>query len=101
MAMSRMIRRELGKSRELLWQLLEGKKCCFCKKPLLPDGIPAYVKFGNGSAPPLPLDITTHHRNGNHDDNRPSNRKLAHECCHKSYHAVLTFKKYRQNRRAA
>ena len=37
MAMSIMIRRELGKSRESLWQLLEGKKCCFCKKPLLPE----------------------------------------------------------------
>lgn len=96
MAMSKAIRRELGKSRELLWQLLEGEKCFFCKKLLLPKGVPSYVKFGNGSAPPLDLDITIHHKNDNHKDNRPSNRALAHKCCHKSYHAVLVFKKWRK-----
>lgn len=31
--------------------------------------------------------ITVHHKNGNHDDNRSSNLTLAHESCHRGYHA--------------
>ena len=100
MAMSKSIRRELGKGRELLWQLLEDKKCFFCKKLFLPEGVPDYVKFGNGAAPPVPLDITTHHKNGNHNDNRKCNRVLAHDGCHKSFHAGLTFKAFRRRQAA-
>jgi hypothetical protein len=96
MAMSKAIRKELGKGRELLWHLLEGKNCYFCKEPLLEDGVPSYVKFGNGSAPPLDLEITIHHVNESHNDNRPENRKLAHTSCHRSHHAILIFKQWRK-----
>lgn len=101
MAMSARIRKEVGKGRELLWHFLEGEKCFFCKLPLLSpeeremmtDG---FVRFGNATAPPLELDITIHHRNGNHDDNRKSNRKLSHATCHKNHHAVDVFSKWRR-----
>jgi len=97
MAMSPAIRNELGKSRELLWFLLYGKRCFFCKK-LFITKIPNYVKFGNCTAPAVlnDVEITEHHRNGNHSDNRPSNLVLAHTSCHKSHHAVLVFKKWRK-----
>lgn len=98
MAMSKSIRKELGKMRELLWLLLADKKCFFCKEPLLADGggVPSYVKFGNASAPPLDLDITEHHKDGNHGNNKTSNLALCHESCHKSYHAKLVFAKWRK-----
>lgn len=96
MAMAARIRRELGKSRELLWLLLADKVCFFCHKPILADGIPDYVKFGNATAPPLDLDVTWHHKNENHSDNRPRNLALSHESCHKSHHAKLVFAKWRQ-----
>jgi hypothetical protein len=94
MAMSNRIRQELGKLRELAWHFLEGEKCFFCRKDLL--GIEdmvngASVRFGNATAPPMDLDITIHHRNGNHEDNRKRNRKLAHATCHKQHHANLVF----------
>src|SRR6266446_9742157 len=94
MAMSARIRTELNKQRELLWHFLEGEKCCFCHKSILSvddflrsDGI----QFGNATAPPMDLDITIHHANGNHDDNRKQNRKLSHGTCHKKHHANLVF----------
>ncbi len=96
MAMSKEIRRELGKARELLWHLLEGKRCYFCKEFLLEEGVPSYVKFGNGAAPPLDLEYTIHHEDENHKNNRPANRKLAHTSCHRSHHAMLIFKKWRK-----
>jgi hypothetical protein len=94
MAMSPRIRRELGKQRELLWHFLEGQKCFFCKDPLLSledQRRTAEISFGNATAPPMDLDITIHHENGNHDDNRKSNRKPAHESCHKSWEAKRVF----------
>jgi hypothetical protein len=47
-------------------------KCFFCKKRILPKE--------------LPDNITEHHKNGNHNDNRPANKALAHETCHRKYH---------------
>lgn len=97
MAMSKGIRKELGKCRELLWLLLAGKKCFFCKELLLPDGVPSYVKFGNGSAPPLDvLGITEHHKDENHSNNDVTNLALCHESCHKSYHAKKVFGNWRK-----
>lgn len=96
MAMSKAIRKELGKCRELLWHLLEGKKCFFCKELLLPEGVPSYVKFGNASAPPMDMDFTIHHKDGNHQNNEPSNRALAHESCHKRFHAKDVFGNWRK-----
>ena len=34
----------------------------------------------------LPDNITEHHINGDHNDNRPENKALAHETCHRKYH---------------
>lgn len=95
MAMSNRIRRELGKQRELLWFLLFGKKCCFCKLDLLSaeerGTLKNHVRFGNATAPPLDLDITEHHIDGDHDNNVPSNIALCHDTCHKRHHANLVF----------
>lgn len=95
MAMSPRIRRELGKGRELLWLLLVGKRCCFCRKLFLQNGIPAYVRLGNGSAPPLDLDITEHHKDEDHSNNDPKNLALAHSTCHKVFHAKKVFRTWR------
>lgn len=46
-------------------------KCYFCHQPLLPKD--------------LPDNITEHHINGNHNDNRPANKALCHETCHRKY----------------
>src|SRR6266478_2632145 len=60
MAMSKAIRKELSKLRELAWHLLEDEKCYFCGKPLLPK---TKIEFGNGVAQPIPLELlpTIHH----------------------------------------
>lgn len=57
--------------------------CFFCKKPLLES---VSTAFGHHSHQKIDGAITIHHRNGNHDDNRPANRKLAHRTCHRSFH---------------
>ncbi len=100
MAMSKETRRQLGKAYELLWLLLDDKKCYFCKKPVLDSSGYGPVKFGNASAPPIELDITEHHIDGNHSNNGRvgdrSNLALAHESCHKSFHAKRVFKAWRK-----
>src|SRR6266699_4294802 len=96
MAMSKESRREVGKSRELLWHFLEGEKCFFCKKPFLENGVPRYVKFGNASANPMDLDCTIHHKDGDHENNKQSNRALAHQSCHRSFHAKQVFGAWRK-----
>ena len=102
MAMSKTIRKELGKARELLWWFLSTPKpsnrCFFCKGILLTDEqketlIEGFVRFGNAAAPPLLLEITLHHLDGNHDNNKPVNLTPAHESCHKKFHARLVFAK--------
>lgn len=93
MAMSLAIRREIGKSRELLWHFLEGEVCFFCKKSLLP--YKAKIKFGDATAQPLSDLPTIHHVDGNHNNNRSTNRALAHQSCHKSHHAKLVFAELR------
>lgn len=94
MSMSNRLRRELGKNRELLWHLLEGEKCFFCKEEFVsPEQLPA---FGNGRAFPVEVEITIHHKNGNHSDNAKPNRKLAHSNCHKVFHAKEVFSRWRK-----
>jgi len=93
MAMSNETRKELLKQRELLWHFLDGQKCFFCKKELVPP--PCKIRYGNAAAPPLEQCVTIHHRNGNHSDNRKANRALAHQSCHKSHHAKLVFRAWR------
>lgn len=86
MAMRKSTRRELRKLRELVYHLLDGKICCFCFLPLIDtDG----VQFGSGDGPPLSDKVTIHHRDGCHENNERSNRRLAHARCHKSHHARL------------
>lgn len=100
MAMSKLIRKELGKLREVVWYFLSAKKpsnrCFFCKGILLTDEqkemlVEGWVRFGNAAAPPLDLGITMHHLNGDHDDNRPKNVSPSHDTCHKRHHANLVF----------
>lgn len=91
MAMRKSIRRELNKSRELLWHLMEGKCCCFCKKLLIPE-MPM-VNFGTAQAPPLSDDVmqtTIHHvdEKNNPRNQELENRKLCHRSCHKRHHAI-------------
>ena len=98
MAMSNATRRQQGKMRELLWHFLEGQTCFFCGKPLLSaEDVERFheIRFGNASAPPMDLNITIHHRNENHDDNRKQNRTLGHESCHKTHHAKKVFRAWR------
>lgn len=99
MAMSRRMRREVAKSRELLWHLLEGKKCCFCRKPLL-DSREGHIRFGNATAPPLDLNITIHHHDGNHGNNTRQNRRIGHESCHKAFEAARIFRSWRARKAA-
>jgi hypothetical protein len=84
MAMRKSTRRELRKLRELVRVLLDGKRCCFCKEPLVDntDFLP-----GNGEGFQISEQITIHHRNGLHEDNRQSNLRFCHRSCHKKHHA--------------
>jgi hypothetical protein len=100
MAMSRDVRLERSKSLELLWHFLEGKKCFFCKERLANEPWP--IQYGNANAPVMDVrSITIHHKNGDHSDNSPKNRALAHQKCHKSYHAKLVFGAYNKATRKA
>lgn len=47
-------------------------KCFFCHKVL--------------TVTDLPDNITDHHINGDHSDNRPANKALSHETCHRQHH---------------
>jgi hypothetical protein len=62
----------LAKLKALVMDLLQGKVCFFCHEP-----------FDD------PLQVTEHHINGDHFDNRPENKSPAHEKCHRSYHAKI------------
>jgi hypothetical protein len=84
MSMRKSTRQELRKCRELLRFLLRDKKCCFCKKPLQDDK--SYAKDGDGQGSPICRRITIHHKDGNHQNDNPENKKLSHTTCHKSYH---------------
>jgi len=81
-------RAELNKLREIAWFVLRDQKCCFCHKPLLPKE-KLKCQDGNGRGEPMPeiVRVTIHHRNGNHHDNRRTNKRLSHQPCHKRHHA--------------
>lgn len=57
--------------------------CYFCVNPLL-DAVS--TTFGHHNHRKVRAQITVHHRDDNHDNNKPGNRTLAHRPCHKSYH---------------
>jgi hypothetical protein len=71
----------LAKLKDLVMDLLAGKVCYFCGEP-----------FTN------PLQVTTHHINEDHNDNRPENMTPAHEPCHRSYHAKRILHKKNKKR---
>jgi hypothetical protein len=106
MAMSARSRKEMNKLRELIWWVLStpkpSNKCFFCKKTLLTDEQlemirDGWVRFGNATAPPMDLDITLHHIDGNHENNDPKNVAPSHtNSCHKPHHAKEVFRKYRE-----
>jgi len=68
---------------EILQAGIYGPNCYFCGASLIGCD---------------PLKITTHHVNGNHNDNRPENKAPAHEACHRRYNAkvILQSKKATQ-----
>jgi len=70
----RLAHKRTAKLKQLVKSMLKmiDGKCYFC------DG-----KFENV------LKITVHHVNGDHSDNRKENLSLAHEKCHRSYHAKI------------
>jgi hypothetical protein len=87
MAMQKRIRKWLNKNRELLWHLLEGKRCFFCDGYLIPENDVSAVNFGTAQAPPIEFPITIHHKDGRCRNHVKSNRALAHQRCHKQHHA--------------
>jgi hypothetical protein len=94
MAMSRQVRLERSKSFELLWHFLEGKKCPFCKEPLVVPPWP--IQFGEATAPAIDVcSLTIHHDNEDHSDNGKKNRIPCHKKCHKSHHAKKVFGRLR------
>ena len=53
--------------------------CFFCHAKLNPDSF--YPKLADSHLD----DFLIHHKNGNHDDNRPCNLKFVHRSCHAEY----------------
>jgi hypothetical protein len=86
--MRKAIRSELRMLRELTYEYLFEKTCCLCKQPLL-QLTKTYTRLGDRCAPPIKDQITIHHADGNHNNNKPVNRKKVHVLCHKKYHAKL------------
>ena len=76
--------------RGIVRSVLEHRRCCFCREPLLTDD--NFYTHGAGEGSPIEVALTEHHINGDHDDNRPSNRTWAHRRCHKAYHLWLRHK---------
>ncbi len=89
--MRKSTRRELGKARELCWHFLEQERCYFCGKLLVEE---VDLEFGLATAPPIPVEITIHHKDEESNrkkfsavDQSKANRTLAHRRCHKAYDA--------------
>jgi hypothetical protein len=86
MGMRKSTRQELRKLRELVWEAYDGVACFFCHEPLL-DGTNEYGNGnGDGTKTDSMLEITVHHKDGDHSNNEPRNRKPCHRRCHKSFH---------------
>jgi hypothetical protein len=86
--MRKSIRAELHLLREMAHDFLRGKTCYFCHRPLVRD---LDQTFGDKANSALRVDLTVHHLNENHDDNRPANRAWVHAAGHRAYHAFRTF----------
>lgn len=90
MSMRKSTRQELRKCRELLHFFLRGEKCFFCKLPLTQGK--SYAKDGDGQGSPISRTITIHHKDLNHGNDAEKNKVLAHDWCHRSFHAKLRAK---------
>lgn len=89
-------RRELYKLRELVHFLLAGAGasirdlvtgqiwCYFCTKPL--EDYTDFVTHGNAVGPKFDIQVTIHHVDGDHHNNKLDNKALCHTSCHKSHH---------------
>jgi hypothetical protein len=106
MGMRKSTRREIRKLREMVWWAYRDVHCCFCHEPLLSQNdddtddedneiVNAYGD-GDGEASPMNLDVTLHHRNGNHEDNRRKNQAWSHRRCHKAHHLTERHKAARR-----
>lgn len=88
MAMRSATRSELNKLRELMRFMLREEHCFFCKKLIFNDGDQGQCD-GDGRGKPIATQITIHHVDGNHSNQKRSNKRLAHTSCHKKFHARL------------
>ena len=76
----------------MMWHFGTVTKCYFCKKPLLDVQIladnfsPDKLYIGSFAALSIKERLTIHHKDGNHHNNDPKNRKPCHRKCHKSWH---------------
>jgi hypothetical protein len=85
MAMRNSTCNELRKLRELMRFTLRGKCCFFCKEELFEEDNRSY-RDGDGRGAPIACQITVHHIDLNHDNDRRENKRLCHTSCHKAYH---------------
>lgn len=97
MGMRKSTRQELRMLRGIVRSVLEDVKCPFCREPLLADD--NHYTHGAGEGSPLDVELTEHHKNGKHHDNRKKNRVWTHRSCHKSYHLALRHKQNREQKR--
>jgi hypothetical protein len=84
--MRRSILSELRMLREFAHEQMPQMKCCFCKLPLLESGS---ERFGERNHKPIRVKLTVHHKDGNHSNNAPKNRKWSHRLCHHKFHVKL------------
>jgi hypothetical protein len=98
MGMRKSTRREVRKLREIAHYFLDDIKCCFCRKPLIE--INTYAP-GRADGSPFDFKLTQHHKNGDHYDQRKSNRCWSHDSCHRAYHLKLRHKEKREAKRLA
>ena len=89
--MRRSTKSELRMLREITWHFGTITKCFFCKKPLLDPGA-RDLEYGERGFPPVKVKLAIHHKNNDHGDNKPKNRKTAHSLCHRKYHIKLQHK---------
>ena len=103
MGMRKSTRQELRKLRELVWEAFEGVSCYFCHEPLL-TGSNLYKDghgSGDGTKTAEMLEITIHHRDGNHHNQEKRNRKPCHSRCHRSHHMTMRWVERKRAARSA
>lgn len=96
--MRKSTRQELRKLREMVRWAFADVVCFFCHESLLfhdpehdddedDDIVPVdCYNPGDGESSPMDLDVTLHHKDGNHSNNDRRNHAWAHRRCHKGHH---------------